>query len=76
MCLFPHFFLLFTQDLGELRPKKNSVLQAKDLRDLATICGVHVLQDASWRLWHGPYSGIFHWAHERSLFSRKDLIVH
>lgn len=46
MCLFPHFFLLFTQDLGELRPKK-SLLQAKGLSDLATICEVHVLQGTS-----------------------------
>lgn len=38
-------FLLFTQDLGELRPKKS--LQAKGLSDLATICEVHVLQGTS-----------------------------
>lgn len=39
----PFLTFSFTQDVGELRPKKHSLSQAKGSRDLATIWGIPAL---------------------------------
>lgn len=59
----PFLTFSFTQDVGELRPKKHSLSQAKGSRDLATIWGIPALgctRMLPGQLRYGTYSEIFY----------------